>query len=125
MQVRVARIPPSRLNPTRSQFLFGFLRATTWRSACTIACAGTVMPDKTEGEAQTVAADIVRYLRAHPGAADTLEGVARWWLPQQPSERVMERAMAMLVSKKLVERHVLPEGTAVFRCCRCAGMTDD
>jgi hypothetical protein len=83
------------------------------------------MPDTTEREARKVAADIVRYLRAHPGAADTLDGVARWWLQQPPGLLVMERAMAMLVSEEIVERHVLPEGTAVFRGGRCAGTIDD
>jgi hypothetical protein len=73
------------------------------------------MPDRTEREAQTVAAHIVRYLRAHPDAADTLDGVARWWLEELPRDEVMERAIAMLVKSKLIERHVLPEGTAVFR----------
>jgi hypothetical protein len=74
------------------------------------------MSDAAEGEAQAVAKEIVQYLRAHPGAADTLDGAARWWLSHPPSDAVMERAMATLVSRRVVERHVLPEGTAVFRC---------
>jgi hypothetical protein len=74
------------------------------------------MADIAEGNASKVAADIERYLRAHPDAADTLEGAARWWLQREPSREVMEQAMAMLVSQAIVERHVLPEGTTVFRC---------
>jgi len=77
------------------------------------------MSDTAEGEARAVAEEIVRYLRAHPGAADTLDGAARWWLHHQPSHEVMERAMAMLVNRKILEKHVLLEGTTVFRCGRC------
>jgi hypothetical protein len=83
------------------------------------------MPDRTEREARTIAAHIVRYLRAHPGAADTLGGVARWWLQELPRDEVMEQAIAMLVNRKLLERHVLPEGTAVFRGGPGLGVSDD
>ncbi|HEY5616337.1 MAG TPA: hypothetical protein VIK60_00240 [Vicinamibacterales bacterium] len=86
--------------------------------------ASTVMSHAAEGEARAVAAEIVRYLRAHPDAADTLDGAARWWLPQQPGREVMEQAMEMLVAQNIVERHVLPEGTTVFRYRRFARDAD-
>ena len=76
------------------------------------------MSDTAEGDPNTVAAEIERYLRAHPTAADTLEGAARWWLQHEPSRKVIEQAMAMLVSQGIVDRHVLPGGTTVFRCGR-------
>src|SRR5512139_3082931 len=68
-----------------------------------------------EGEAQAAAREIARYLRAHPEAADTLEGAARWWMSWQPDPDVMERAMTILESQQMVEKHVLPGGTAIFR----------
>jgi hypothetical protein len=76
------------------------------------------MSDTAEGDARKVAAEIERYLRAHPTAADTLEGAARWWLQREPSRAVIEQAMAMLVSQGIVDGYVLPEGTTVFRCGR-------
>lgn len=73
------------------------------------------MTDTADGDPREVAGEIVRYLRAHPDAADTLEGAARWWLRQRPCPKVMEQAMALLVAQGVVEGHVLPDGTTVFR----------
>jgi len=79
-------------------------------------CAGhSRMSDKTDDEARDVAAEIVGYLRAHPEAADTVEGAAQWWLERQPDRETIERAMTLLVNGRMVERHTLPEGTTVFR----------
>jgi hypothetical protein len=116
MAIRVIDDPacPPRLRAPLN--FWTFLNRPQRPAACTAAAAGTVMADIAEGNACKVAADIERYLRAHPDAADTLDGAARWWLPREPSREVMEQAMAMLVSQEIVERHVLPEGTTVFRC---------
>jgi Fe2+ or Zn2+ uptake regulation protein len=76
------------------------------------------MSHKSDDDAQAVAAEIVRYLRQHAEAADTVEGVARWWLSRQRYEEAIatvERAMAMLVNRQMVEKHTLPDGTAVYR----------
>lgn len=67
------------------------------------------------GDARAVAIQIARYLRAHPDAADTLEGAAHWWLRQQPTLDVMERAMNLLEQVNVVERHLLPGGRVIFR----------
>jgi hypothetical protein len=57
-----------------------------------------------------VAERILRYLRAHPEAKDTLEGIAEWWLAEDKISQSVEKvakALAWLVeSGKLVERHV-------------------
>jgi hypothetical protein len=73
------------------------------------------MSARTDDEDRVVAAEIVRYLRAHPEAADTVEGAAQWWLERHPQRETIERAMALLVNGRIVERHRLPEGTTVFR----------
>ena len=67
------------------------------------------------GDARAVAIQIARYLRAHPDAADTLEGAAHWWITQPASPDVMERAMTLLEHVKVVRRHVLADGTVIFR----------
>ena len=77
--------------------------------------AGTLMSKTAKGDARAVAIQIARYLRAHPEAADTLEGAAYWWISPQPGLDVMERAMTMLEHAKVVERHLLPDGTVIFR----------
>jgi hypothetical protein len=73
------------------------------------------MSDEMDDELPAVAAEIVRYLRAHPDAADTVDGVARWWLGRDAERNAIERAMALLVKRRMVEKHTLPEGTTVFR----------
>ena len=73
------------------------------------------MSGRTDDEDRAVAAEIVNYLRAHPEAADTLEGAAQWWLDRHPQRETIERAMTLLVNGQMVERHTLPEGTIVFR----------
>lgn len=57
-----------------------------------------------------VAERIRRYLRAHPEAKDTLEGIAEWWLAQDRITHAVEQvseAVALLVEKGyLMERQV-------------------
>jgi len=73
------------------------------------------MPHETDDEVRPVAAAIVDYLRRHPDAADTAAGVAQWWLGRHCSDDTVARAMVRLVERGVVERHRLPDGTAVFR----------
>lgn len=52
-----------------------------------------------------VALKILRYLNQNPNAADTVEGILEWWLPQQSiseEERVIERALELLVERNLI-----------------------
>jgi hypothetical protein len=56
--------------------------------------ADSQMPD-----VHAVAAAILRYLDAHPLAADTAEGIQRWWLLPQYGEvslHTVEAALAQL-----------------------------
>ena len=73
------------------------------------------MSNTAAGDARAVAIQIARYLRAHPDAADTLEGAALWWLQRQPPLDVVERAMTLLEEVKVVERRILPGGRLIFR----------
>jgi hypothetical protein len=85
------------------------------------------MSDTSDDDARPVAAEIIRYLREHSEAADTVEGVARWWLGRQRHEEAVatvERAMAILVTGCMVEKHTLPDGTAVYRRGPLLGPTE-
>jgi Fe2+ or Zn2+ uptake regulation protein len=46
---------------------------------------------------------ILRYLQDHPEAADSLDGIASWWLPQSGHSVSIESVQAALV--QLVEEH--------------------
>lgn len=76
------------------------------------------MSDKPDQDVQAVAADILRYLQQHPDAADTAEGIARWWLGGRRYEDNLARvqdAMPGLVQQGLVEKQTLPDGADVYR----------
>jgi hypothetical protein len=73
------------------------------------------MSGNTDDRVRAVADELVRYLRAHPDAADTVEGAARWWLRRRPPAETLDQAMTLLLNQRIVEKHTLPEGTTVFR----------
>jgi len=54
-----------------------------------------------------VMADILRYFVEHPDAKDTIEGIARWWLPaprQSPGRDAVQRAIDELVTRGWIVR---------------------
>jgi hypothetical protein len=64
-----------------------------------------------------VAAAIRRYLRDHPNAADTVEGIARWWLSGNAGNTRLanvQRAIEQLVNRGEVARRTLRDGTVIY-----------
>jgi hypothetical protein len=60
---------------------------------------------------------IRRYCAQHPNAADTVEGVRRWWLADLLCSREeVERALAELVARGEVIERSLADGTILYRC---------
>jgi hypothetical protein len=60
---------------------------------------------------------MMNYLRKHPDAADTLDGIVAWWLPLQRFETIkvrVESALAHLVEKGLLNREQLPDGSQLY-----------
>jgi hypothetical protein len=56
-------------------------------------------------EARDIAREILRYLEKYPEAKDTVDGIARWWLRREESERLrrdVERAVSLLLSQGLI-----------------------
>jgi len=63
---------------------------------------------------EAVATAILAHLDAHPLAADSAEGVARWWLGTDGSGVTLEqveRALDLLVSRRVLRRLSLADGT--------------
>ena len=61
---------------------------------------GSFTTDETE-----IARAILRYLREHPEAKDTLDGIAQWWLVREWTERrriEIEGAISFLLSEGLI-----------------------
>ena len=60
---------------------------------------------------------ILRYLRAHPQAADTVAGIVAWWVPRHLHAEAVERVQAALdelVAQGWVEKITLIDGTVLY-----------
>ena len=59
-----------------------------------------------------------RHLVSHPDAADSLEGIRQWWLPEAlrvtPLE-LLQEAIEVLVATGEMTRRPLPDGTTLYR----------
>ena len=60
---------------------------------------------------------LLTYLRDHPQAADTLDGIVEWWLPLQRYETArlrIERALDKLVADGTLHREQLRDGATLY-----------
>ncbi len=62
---------------------------------------------------------IVAYLAANPLAADSIEGIARWWLVPGagggPTRGDVEQAVAALVARGLLREVRLSDGSVIYQ----------
>jgi hypothetical protein len=61
-----------------------------------------------------IISELREYIAAHAHAADTLQGVSRWWLSGRaatPTE--IEEALAALVADGTLDRRELPDGSVL------------
>ena len=69
------------------------------------------------GPVEAVALAIVEHLRTHPLAADSADGVARWWLgPAHAGVTLeqVEQALELLVARGTLRRLRLMDGTVLY-----------
>lgn len=60
---------------------------------------------------------IEEYLATHPHAADSIEGVARWWVEERGVQATADEvrlALAELVASGVVRRVRLADGTVLY-----------
>ncbi len=82
------------------------------------------MPRRKKAKDPTLVAlaqEIKKYLRAYPRAADTVEGVARWWLTRQRYEEALKRvqdALDLLVEQGVVTKRIAAGGKVVYFSAR-------
>jgi Fe2+ or Zn2+ uptake regulation protein len=75
------------------------------------------MGDTEESRIAQLKDEILKYLGAHPQAADTVEGIANWWLPRQRYEEEIQKvqqALDDLVERGLVTKTTLADGTILY-----------
>jgi hypothetical protein len=66
---------------------------------------------------EDLARRIQEYLSAHPHAADSAEGIAKWWLAesvQEPTVGAVELALKELVKRAVVKETTNRDGTKIY-----------
>ncbi len=72
--------------------------------------------------------EIARYLDEHPNAADSVEGIVRWWLPRQrlaDRAEAVQVALEVLVAENKVTSTTTADGQIVYRRAEHAAHNDD
>ena len=75
------------------------------------------MSAEDEGAVAGIVVAIRRYFATHPDAADSIEGIQRWWLLPQSREEprlLIERALDRLVAEGAAHRTVLEDGRVIY-----------
>ena len=70
-----------------------------------------------EKQVEIVAREISRYLEEHPNAADSVEGIAEWWLLRQRFDDtvgLVQQAIESLVKQGQVEKVVGHSGKVIY-----------
>jgi hypothetical protein len=70
-----------------------------------------------------VAQEIKSYLAAHPNAADSVEGVVKWWLTRQRYEQAadeVQQALDYLIAEGMVSKITTAGGRTVYSSARPA-----
>ncbi len=66
----------------------------------------------------------MRYLQEHPNAADSIEGIARWWVQRQRYADALEAvqlALDYLVAANILVKVVNQNGTVVYKSAPTEG----
>jgi Fe2+ or Zn2+ uptake regulation protein len=93
--------------------LHGIDRASSIYKSAT----GRIVTTNNEEQVRNVAAMIVRYLKNHPHAADTAEGITRWWVMRQRYEdsiQTVQKALELLVEDGVLQGHSLTRGSVIY-----------
>ena len=75
------------------------------------------MPEFNDSDVHQIADQIECYLKIHPNAADTIEGITKWWLPGrgiEASSLIVQQALNYLGSKSVVKCNANLSGNKVY-----------
>jgi hypothetical protein len=76
------------------------------------------MTESLSPEVRNAVQEILRYLANHPDAGDTVENIAKWWIPFErllPRWSVVEQALAYLIAQGLLAESTLPGGQRFYK----------
>ncbi len=71
-----------------------------------------------DAEIEGIARELEQYVSLYPTAADTPEGIARWWLDrsEQPALNLVEAALDLLIARGVLASRMLPDGKLIYAC---------
>ena len=75
------------------------------------------MSELNNSDVEQIANQIECYLKNHPNAADTIEGITKWWLPGQgieASSLIVQQALNYLGLKSVVKCNANLNGNKVY-----------
>lgn len=75
------------------------------------------MPTISKQQVEGIAKEISHYLDEHPYAADSIEGIAEWWLARQRFEEtvsLVQQAVENLMEQGQVEKVVGHSGKVIY-----------
>jgi hypothetical protein len=73
---------------------------------------------KKNEEDKSLMQEIIHYLELHPNAADTLQGILKWWIKQQrnaTNAEVLERNLNLLVEQKQLVITTSQSGEKIYK----------
>jgi hypothetical protein len=73
--------------------------------------------DQSNAGVAGIAHAIERYLAKHPNAADSVEGIRRWWLMRQryeESAQQVQEALEQLLRAGIINKRVLSDGQVLY-----------
>ena len=72
---------------------------------------------KADREIEALSAELLDYLKQHPNAGETLEGIVQWWLIRQRYINAASKVRASLLlleERGFIERFLNPDGVELF-----------
>lgn len=66
---------------------------------------------------ESIAQEILNYLKMHPNSVDSIDGIAKWWLKRQRFDEAhnnVQLAVGLLISEGKLEKRGIGRGGAVF-----------
>lgn len=65
-----------------------------------------------------IAHEIMQYLQRHPNAADSLNGIAQWWLARQRYQNALDKvnlALDLLIKQNYIKRTDNRHGQTIYK----------
>jgi hypothetical protein len=72
-------------------------------------------PNTNQRHDDNLEAHILQYLKEHPYAVDTVNGICNWWLKGNASTSEVKAALEYLIRKGSIVAQVTSDGTVLYK----------